>query len=158
MKIKIHRPADVSSAEIVDGYLADDRPKLSVLRRMNKMKTLIHALAVPGKKIAEARKESGVTSTRLKKVFDNPMGRMLLEQYLEKDFTPDVVRKKMKELWDAKEVTVNRFGETVVKPNYDIQDKALSRVLKMKKWADTEEVDGSKGIPSTIIFNVMKSD
>lgn len=146
------------SEKIVKAVVAQHRPSFRILRQAGKIKTFIKNALQPGTTIGEAKALAGLPpATNTRDLLSSPVGKATLDMYLAEDFTPEEIRKKIKELWDAETPIYGEGGVFLgSRPHYEIQDKQLTRVLKMRGYADTGEEEGvAKQPPTQIIFNTI---
>jgi hypothetical protein len=116
-----------------------------IIPQINKVKQYVLA-KIDGKTTTEAKAIAGLTATH-KAIMESPVADMILRQYLEKEdqFKDPGVVQKLKQMWDAEEVTITASGNVVHKPDWTAQDKALGRVLFLRGYAKDSEGKGDGG-------------
>ena len=142
-------------ADVVDEILRPHRPSIAAIHKSKKIKVFVKSL-LSGMPVAEAKQVAGIPLTsNSRDLLATPIGKMELMKFLQDDYNPSEIRKKMKQLWDAEEPVFSNGGFVGHRPNFEVQDKQLNRILKMLDYSDNPSGDVSTAPPTQIVFNTL---
>lgn len=128
------------------------------MKRIKQVRKYVLA-KMDGKTVLEAKKEAGITSLTHKQIMAHPIAEVTMNELLakEKEFCDRGIIDKLKQLWDAEEIAVDKWGSVVRKPDNTAQDKALGRVLHLRGYGDKgADKSGGTDVPTTINFNIVQ--
>lgn len=152
IKRKTIRPPKVDLDRLKELIL---RKPNGTLNRVKRVKAFLQARA-DGKDVKESRALAGIPAgTSVRSIVSTEIAEILLADVLkENGFGDTNIKEKLKELWDAKDPIVSKFGVIGMKPNWDAQHKALDQVLHLRGYKRKESVD-NQDRPVSVVFNVL---
>lgn len=149
-KKRLIRPPNVDLDRLKEAIMGDP----DALAKVAKVKSFLKS-RLNGKSVKESKALAGIKSGTVAKIVAEPVAEILLQDLLkDSGFGNMDIKNKLKQLWDAKDPIVSKFGIIGEKPNWEAQHKALDQVLQLRgfKKKQADDVDDR---PVSVVFNVM---